>query len=284
MKTKSSVRYFIGKEVRAVFDNDTNSWCFAAMDISSILANTNSPRKYWNTLKRRNKVLADICKQYKMFAADGKKYLTDALDYDGIKILSTIIPSANNETLQEWLKGGLDPIDEQSKKRAYELYENNIVKDNEIGTTKALQKIHAYLFEGLYDFAGQIRRLTISKGGFVFANGDFLPETLKEIDKMKEDSIDDIIHKYVEMNVAHPFMEGNGRSARIWLDLILKKRLSKCVDWASVNKEDYLNAMRLSPYDQTAISKLIKGSLTDKISDREIFFKGVDASYYYEEE
>lgn len=284
MKTKSSVRYFIGKEVRAVFDDKTNSWYYAAMDIISILSNTKYPRKYWNTLKRRHKNLVDICKQFKMFALDGKKYLTDALDYDGIKVLSTIIPSANNIKLQEWLKGGLDPIDEQSKKRAYELYENNIINDNEVGTTKALQKIHAYLFEGLYDFAGQIRRLTISKGGFVFANGDFLPETLKEIDKMKEESIDDIIHKYVEMNVAHPFMEGNGRSARIWLDLILKKRLSKCVDWASVNKEDYLNAMRLCPYDQTAIERIIKGALTDKITDREIFFKGVDASYYYEEE
>ncbi len=158
-----------------------------------------------------------------------------------------------------------------------------MIDDHLIGTSKGLQQIHGYLFGGLYDFAGKIRTKTISKDGFTFANGDFLPQTLKTIDELPDFTFDQIIHKYVEMNIAHPFLEGNGRSMRIWLDLLLKKRLKLCVDWAKIDKNEYLYAMKVSPMDSAPIYELLKKSLTDRIDDREIFMKGIDASYYYEE-
>ena len=153
-----------------------------------------------------------------------------------------------------------------------------------MGTINGLKQIHAYLFGGLYDFAGQIRKLNISKGGFVFASVGYLDETLADIEQMPETSVEQIVRKYVEMNVAHPFMEGNGRTTRIWLDLILKKNLSMCVDWSQIDKTEYLNAMKKSVVDYSDILALIQNALTDKITDREIFMKGIDYSYYYEEE
>ena len=177
----------------------------------------------------------------------------------------------------------LDPIDEQSKRKAYQLYKTELIFNEEIGTTICLQKIHAYLFEGLYPFAGKIRSKTISKDGFVFANGEFLPQILSSIDKMPEDSFDHIVEKYVEMNIAHPFMEGNGRSTRIWLDLIIIKNMRKCVDWSKIDKKDYFDAMKESPIKDSKIKNLLKNALTDQIDNRELFMKGVDTSYYYEE-
>jgi cell filamentation protein len=175
-----------------------------------------------------------------------------------------------------------DPIDEQSKKKAYELYENSILETTEIGTIKGLQQIHAYLFEGLYDFAGKIRTKNISKGGFAFANCLYFHDIFSQIEKMPESNADEIIDKYIETNIAHPFMEGNGRATRIWLDCILKFRSGKCVDWQLIDKKDYLSAMEKSPVDPQPIKELIKGALTDQIDDREIFMKGIDYSYYYE--
>lgn len=152
-----------------------------------------------------------------------------------------------------------------------------------MGTTKGLQQIHAYLFGGLYDFAGQIRQKNISKGGFHFAVSRYLDETLKQIEKIPETDFEEIVDKYIEMNIAHPFMEGNGRSARIWLDLILKKQLKKCVDWSKISKRDYMNAMMLSPVKSNVLKTLLKNALTSKINDQEMFMKGIDYSYYYEE-
>ena len=149
---------------------------------------------------------------------------------------------------------------------------------------KMLQQIHAYLFGGLYDFAGQIRQVNISKGGFTFAPAAFLHQTLENIEQMPEGSFDEIADKYVEMNVAHPFREGNGRTTRIWLDLILKKRLGMCVDWSRIDKYDYLAAMERSVADNTEIKRLLRNALTDKVNDREMFMKGIDYSYYYEEQ
>ena len=186
--------------------------------------------------------------------------------------------------LNEKVMGPLNPLDEQSKKRAYGLYESKLIREDEIGKAISLQKIHAYLFEGLYPFAGQIRTKTISKGGFVFANGDFLSQVLCDIDKMPDDTFDEIVNKYIEMNVAHPFMEGNGRSTRIWLDSLLVKRISKRVDWSRIEKKDYLDAMRASPVDPEPIRELLSRALTSNINDRELFLKGIDYSYYYEEE
>jgi len=163
------------------------------------------------------------------------------------------------------------------------LFESSFIDSIEVGTIKGLQQIHAYLFGGLYDFAGQIRQKNISKDGFQFAVSRFLGDTLKQIEEMPETTFNNIIDKYVEMNIAHPFMEGNGRSSRIWLDLIFKKRLGKCVDWSKISKNDYIDAMKQSPINSNLLKILLKNALTDKINDRETFMKGIDYSYYYEE-
>ena len=164
------------------------------------------------------------------------------------------------------------------------MFESGLIQSIEVGTVKGLQQIHSFIFGGLYDFAGQIRTHNISKGGFKFANALYLEENLKTIEKMPESTLEEIVQKYVEMNVAHPFMEGNGRATRIWLDLILKKNLSKCVDWSQIDKTVYLEAMKKSPVDANDILSLIQNALTDKVNDRELFMKGIDYSYYYEEE
>jgi len=177
----------------------------------------------------------------------------------------------------------LNEIDKLSKQKAYDLYDSGAIHTIEIGTTKGLQDIHHYLFDGLYDFAGQIRELNISKSNFRFANALYLKDALKAIEKMPEQTFEDIIDKYVEMNVAHPFLEGNGRSTRIWLDLIFKKRLGKVVDWEKVDKKLYLQAMERSPINDLEISFLLQNALTDKTNDREVFMKGIDQSYYYEQ-
>lgn len=178
----------------------------------------------------------------------------------------------------------MDNRDELSKKRALELFNNPKLLSFEVGTTKGLQQIHEYLFSGLYGFAGQIRTKNISKDNFRFASSLYLPDILTKIDEMPENSFEEIIAKYAEMNIAHPFLEGNGRSTRIWLDLILKKRLGKCIDWQKVDKSDYLSAMIRSHVNDLEIRELLRVALTDKIDDREVFMKGIEQSYYYEEE
>lgn len=184
--------------------------------------------------------------------------------------------------------GITDPIElahreeQLTKKRAQELYDKHILETFEVGTYAGLAKIHGYLFQDVYDFAGTMRKVNIAKGNFRFAPLLYLSEALQQIDKMPQDSYDYIIEKYVEMNVAHPFREGNGRSTRIWLDTILKKELGKVVDWSQVDKEDYLFAMERSPVRATEIKALLKAALTDKINDRTVYMKGIDASYRYE--
>jgi cell filamentation protein len=174
-------------------------------------------------------------------------------------------------------------IDEISKQRAKELFGTADLSSFEVGTIKGLQQIHQYLFKNLYNFAGEIRKLNISKDGFRFANSLYLEDALQRIEEMPETTFEEIIEKYAEMNIAHPFMEGNGRSTRIWLDLILKKRLGKCIDWASINKNDYFEAMIRSHVKSLELRELLRTALTDKINDREVFMKGIDQSYYYEE-
>jgi len=173
-------------------------------------------------------------------------------------------------------------IDEQSLENAYRLFDGGDIENIEVGTIKGLQQIHLYLFDGLYDFAGQIRELNISKGNFRFANSLYLKDILPKIESMNEDSFEEIIEKYVEMNIAHPFMEGNGRSMRIWLDLVLKERLQRVVNWQFVNKEAYLQAMERSPINDLELRTLLGNNLTDEINNREISFKGIEQSYYYE--
>lgn len=169
-----------------------------------------------------------------------------------------------------------------SKKRAKEMFENGYLNTLEPGTFETLKKIHKFLFEDIYDFAGEIRKVNIAKGNFRFMPLVYLEEAIKNIEKMPQSTYEEIIEKYVEMNIAHPFREGNGRSTRIWLDLILKKELNLVVDWSNVDKTDYLLAMERSPIKDTEIKELLKQSLTNKIDDREIYMKGIDHSYLYE--
>jgi len=281
---KTSIRFFNNVPVRSVWDEETYRWWLCAVDVVEALSLSVAPRKYWNTLKSRNKQLSSVCRQLKLTAKDGKKYLTDVIDEDGLNLLIGIIPNKKTDVFLKWIKLKGTSVDEQSKNKAYEMFESGIINDIEVGTINGLRQIHAYLFGGLYDFAGQVRKLNISKGGFVFASVGYLDDTLATIEKMPEDSVEQIVKKYVEMNVAHPFMEGNGRTTRVWLDLILKKNLSVCVDWSKIDKTDYLSAMKKSVVDYTDILSLVKNALTDKIYDREIFMKGIDYSYYYEEE
>jgi cell filamentation protein len=173
-------------------------------------------------------------------------------------------------------------IDKQSIENAYRLFDSGDIEKMEVGTFKGLQQIHLYLFDGLYDFAGQIRELNISKGNFRFANSLYLKEILTKIETMSKNSFNEIIAKYVEMNIAHPFLEGNGRSMRIWLDMLLKKRLQKVVNWQFVGKEVYLQAMERSPINDLELRTLLGDNLTDDIHNREIIFKGIEQSYYYE--
>jgi cell filamentation protein len=169
-----------------------------------------------------------------------------------------------------------------SKTKALELFETGLLDTFEIGTFEGLAKIHHYLFDGIYDFAGKMRTVNIAKGGFRFAPVMYLEAALKNISKMPQSTFDEIVEKYVEMNAAHPFREGNGRSTRIWLDAILKKELKMVIDWSKVDKNDYLLAMERSPVRDVEIKVLLKAALTDKIGDREVYMKGIDASYYYE--
>lgn len=169
-----------------------------------------------------------------------------------------------------------------SKSKAVKLFECNIVEESEIGKFSGLAKIHKFLFDELYDFAGKVRTVNIAKGNFRFAPVMYLDAALKHIDDMPQSTFDEIIEKYVEMNVAHPFREGNGRSIRIWLGLILKKELKSVIDWNKVDKEDYLLAMERSPIKDVEIKALMKSALTDQIDDREVYLKGIDTSYYYE--
>ena len=284
---KTSIRFYNDHEVRAIWDEENAKWWFSVVDIVAAITESPNPRKYWSVLKTRLKKsgneLTTKCSQLKLTAADGKKYATDCFSQDDVKEVVKLIPSKKTKEFLDWFTYSDNTIDGQSRKKAYEFTESHLVEDQDVGTSKALQQIHAYLFGGLYDFAGKIRTKTISKGGFTFCLAQYLPQALQKIDNMPETTFDEIVDKYVEMNVAHPFMEGNGRSTRIWLDLIFKKQLQKCVDWSKINKNDYLRAMEQSAADSTAIRELLAGALTDKIDDREIFMKGIDYSYYYEQ-
>ena len=173
-------------------------------------------------------------------------------------------------------------LDEISLANAHRLYESGDIENMEVGTTRGLQQIHAYLFGGLYDFAGQIREVNISKGNFRFANCLYLKEALAAIEKMPAAPFEDIIAKYVEMNIAHPFREGNGRATRIWLDMMLKKNLQRVVDWRNIDRDKYLQAMERSPVNDLELRFLIQPNLTDRTDDREVIFKGIEQSYFYE--
>lgn len=290
MNNKISIRFFDDREVRAVWDEKNSKWWFSVLDIIAVLTDQNNytkNRNYWKYLKAKLKKeksqLVSATTQLKLLASDEKKYLTDMLDYDGIVALGKEFPGKKANRFIDWFTFSDESIDGKSKTKAYALFESSFIDSIEVGTVKGLQQIHAYLFGGLYNFAGQIRQKNISKNGFQFALAKYLKNTLKQIEQMPEKTFAQVVHKYVEMNIAHPFMEGNGRSTRIWLDLILKKHFKKCVDWSKISKKDYISAMIRSPKNNAKIKNLLKKALTNKINNREMFMKGIDYSYYYEE-
>ena len=286
--SRKSIRFYNDREVRAVWDEDKSQWYFSIVDIVAAITESPRPRVYWGTVKNRQKEehsqLYSKCIQLKLTSADGKKYATDCFAQEDIEAVVKTLPAKNTMDFLNWFTYSDNTIDGQSRKKAYTLWESNLVADKDVGKVKALQQIHAYLFGGLYDFAGKIRTKTIWKDGTLFCRAEYLKQNLEKIEAMPETTFDEIADKYVEMNVAHPFMEGNGRSTRIWLDLIFKKQLKMCVDWSKIDKKDYLDAMIASHMDSTRIRELLKQAMTDKIDDREIFMKGIDYSYYYEQE
>ena len=288
---KISIRFYKDYKVRAVWDEEHNHWWFSVLDIVGAINDQEDYQKnrnYWKYLKTKLKKegseVVSGTNQLKLLAPDEKKRLTDVLDAKGVEQLAKAIRNPQAMAFLDWFKYSENTIDGRSKKKAYTLIESNLVADKDVGTVKALQQIHAYIFGGLYDFAGKIRTKTIAKGNTLFCLAEYLHQNLKTIEQMPETTFDEIVDKYVEMNVAHPFMEGNGRSTRIWLDLIFKKRMKMCVDWSKIDKREYLDAMIASHTDSSRIRELLKMALTDRIEDREIFMKGIDYSYYYEQE
>lgn len=287
---KVSIRFFDDREVRAIWDDTHNKWWFSVLDIVAVLTDQDDytkTRNYWKylkaKLKKENSEVVSATTQLKFIAPDGKRRLADVLDYEGIIGLGKTFPSTKANRFIEWFTYSDETIDGKSKNKAYALFESSFIDSIEVGTEKGLLQIHAYLFGGLYDFAGQIRTKNIAKGGFQFAMTQYLPNTLKDIEAMPDATFDQIVDKYVEMNIAHPFMEGNGRSTRIWLDLMLKRALKKCVDWSKIAKNDYHQAMIKSVVNNEVLKSALNGALTEDINSREMFMKGIDYSYYYEE-
>ena len=288
--TKISIRFYNDREVRAVWDEENSKWWFSAIDIIRAIndeADYVKAGNYWRWLKKKltgdGVQLVSVTHGFKFEAPDGKKRMADALDNECVQILAKHYPNNKANAFLDWFTYSDNTVDGQSRKKAYSLFESGLLNTVEPGSIKCLQQIHAYLFGGLYDFAGQIRTVNIAKGGFQFAMAQFLPQTLATIEQMPESTFEEIANKYIEMNIAHPFREGNGRATRIWLDLIFKKRLQRCVDWSKIDKNDYLSAMQKSVVDSSEIKWLLEHALTDKISDRETFMKGIDYSYYYEQ-
>ena len=291
MTTKKSIRFYNDFEVRAVWDEENSKWWFSATDIVRAINDEEDYKKagnYWRWLKKKLTAdgiqLVSVTHEFKFKAPDGKQRAADALDADAVQTLAQNYPNNRANAFLNWFVYSDNTIDGQSKKKAYTLAESGLLDSMKPGTVECLQQIHAYLFGGLYDFAGKIRTKTISKGGTIFCRAEYLMQNLEMIEKMPQTTFDEITNKYVEMNMAHPFMEGNGRSTRIWLDLIFKKEMKMCVDWSKIDKKEYLDAMHRSTTNPIRIKALLKQAFTDRINDREIFMKGIDYSYYYEQE
>lgn len=283
---KVSVRFYNDREVRAIWDNEHDKWWFSVVDIVAALNLSSDPANYWRVLKSRLKKAGSQtitkCNGLRLIAADGRQRRTDCLDSTGIIELVKSFPNQKAVKFLDWFLYSDNTLDGKSKKKAYDLFESGLLTSLEPGTVECLQQIHAFIFGGLYVFAGKIRDRNISKGGFLFANANCFSSVLPAIERMPETTFDEIIDKYVEMNIAHPFLEGNGRSMRIWLDLMLKRTLKKCVDWSKVDKFEYLHAMRESVNNSAPLKSLLLSALTNKINNREMFMKGIDYSYYYE--
>lgn len=289
MSQKISIRFYEDHEIYSVWNDKHSEWWFSVLDVIGVLTGEESREKkivYWKRLQAKMKKdafdLINTINKFKLTAADGKCYNTDFMGNDGIVYLANSLPNDKASSFLDWFLHSENTIDSQSRNKAYRLFENGMLETIEPGSIQCLQQIHEFLFGGLYDFAGKIRECNISKGGFMFANAFYFPIILRNIENMTETNFNDIINKYTEMNFAHPFMEGNGRSTRIWLDLMLKRTLKKCIDWSKIKKDDYMNAMKESVVDNTSLKILLESALSSKINDMEMFMKGIDYSYYYE--
>ena len=291
MSSKRSIRFYNDHKVRAVWSEEENKWYFSAIDIIRAINAEEDYLKasnYWRWLKKKL-IAADIqlvsaTHDFKFEAPDGKMRKADVLDFEAVERLAKHYPNTRAVPFLDWFTFSDNSIDGQSRKKAYTLFESGILDDMQPGTIQSLQQIHAYLFGGLYDFAGQIRTKTIWKDGTLFCRAEYLRYNLEQIEQMPQTTFDEIVDKYIEMNIAHPFMEGNGRSTRLWLDLIFKSSIKQCVDWSQIDKKAYLQAMRHSTTDSAMIRELLRSAMTDQINDREMFMKGIDYSYYYEQE
>ena len=291
MSSKRSIRFYNDHKVRAVWSEEENKWYFSAIDIIRAINAEEDYLKasnYWRWLKKKL-IAADIqlvsaTHDFKFEAPDGKMRKADVLDFEAVERLAKHYPNTRAVPFLDWFTFSDNSIDGQSRKKAYTLFESGILDEMQPGTIKSLQQIHAYLFGGLYDFAGQIRTKTIWKDGTLFCRAEYLRYNLEQIEQMPQTTFDEIVDKYIEMNIAHPFIEGNGRSTRLWLDLIFKSAIKQCVDWSQIDKKAYLQAMRHSTTDSAMIRELLRSAMTDQINDREMFMKGIDYSYYYEQE
>ena len=291
MANKKSIRFFNDREVRAVWDDEQSKWYFSATDIVRAINDEEDYtkcRNYWKYLKgkmaKEGVEVVSATNHFKFEAPDGKMRRADVLDAEGVQILAKHYPNNRATAFLDWFTYSDNSIDGKSRKKAYSLFESGILDSMTPGSVKSLQQIHAFLFGGLYDFAGKIRTKTISKGNTIFCLAEHLHQYLQTVEQMPDNSFDEIVDKYIEMNMAHPFMEGNGRSTRIWLDIMLKKKIGLCIDWSKIAKRDYLDAMIESEMNNNKIRELLRKALTDRIDDREMFMKGIDYSYYYEQE
>ena len=291
MSSKRSIRFYNDHKVRAVWSEEENKWYFSAIDIIRAINAEEDYLKasnYWRWLKKKliaaDIQLVSVTHDFKFEAPDGKMRKADVLDFEAVERLAKHYPNTRAVPFLDWFTFSDNSIDGQSRKKAYTLFESGILDEMQPGTIKSLQQIHAYLFGGLYDFAGQIRTKTIWKDGTLFCRAEYLRYNLEQIEQMPQTTFDEIVDKYIEMNIAHPFMEGNGRSTRLWLDLIFKSSIKQCVDWSQIDKKAYLQAMRQSTTDSAMIRELLRSAMTDQINDREMFMKGIDYSYYYEQE
>ena len=291
MINKKSIRFYNDHKVRAIWSEEENKWYFSATDIIGAINDEQDYVKagnYWRWLKKKLASLGiqpvSATHDFKFQAPDGKMRKSDVLDFEGVEMVAKNFPNTRATAFLDWFTFSDNSIDGQSRKKAYTLFESGILDDMQAGTIQSLQQIHAYLFGGLYDFAGQIRTKTIWKDGTLFCRAEYLRYNLDQIEQMPQTTFDEIVDKYIEMNIAHPFMEGNGRSTRLWLDLIFKSSIKQCVDWSQIDKKAYLQAMRHSTTDSAMIRELLRSAMTDQINDREMFMKGIDYSYYYEQE
>lgn len=284
MKPNTLIRYYNETPIRCRWDKSKNEWSYAVMDVIESLVKPAYPRKYWNTFKHRRPELLKKTKSIKLTSSDDKKYATDVMNYGTLECLLGYLKYNKKEEFLNWAKSLANPLDEESRIKAYSLIDNDLLNEAEVGTFAGLQKIHSYLFEGLYPYAGKIREKNISKSGFKFVTYGKLADELKKIDEMPETSLDEIIDKYVQMNIAHPFEDGNGVATRIWLNQIFRKNLNKVIDWSRINKEDYLKAMEASPTDSSEINNLFFFALVYETESKEVFLRGIDFSYSFEEE